>query len=83
MEKKILKDPFRPKRPRSSFINFYLNCRDSILQSHRYLNLVKNASMVKIASQWWQNENLHEEERAEAKYQANQDLENYRNLMER
>ena len=80
---KRLKDPFRPKRPCSSFINFYLNSRDEILRSNRYLNLVKQASMVKIASQWWKDQNLHEAEKNEAKQQAEADLENYRDLMER
>merc|ERR1712210_377417 len=48
-----------------------------------YLNLVKQASMVKIASQWWKDQNLHEAEKNEAKQQAEADLENYRDLMER
>ena len=87
MDKKIqkqpLKDPFRPKRPRSSFINFYLNSKDAILRSNRWLNLLKHSSMVKIASEWWHDPNLHENERDEAKLQARQDLEHYKELMER
>ena len=81
--KKTLKDPFRPKRPSSSFINFYLNSRTDILRTHRHLNLVKHASMVKIASQWWQNQNLLVKEKKKAKLKASQDLEQYRNIMKR
>ena len=80
---KRLKDPFRPKRPRSSFINFYLNNIDEILKDNPVLNLVKHNRMVQIASEWWKDENQHVTEKNEAKRQAHEDLEHYRELMEK
>ena len=80
---KILKDPFRPKRPVTAFIRFYLNNRDYILKQNRYLNLLKQNRMVQIASQYWKNymsESLEHEKDA-AKIQTDQEEAKYRELM--
>ena len=80
---KVLKDPFRPKRPASAFIRFYLNNRDYILKQNRYLNLIKQNKMVQIASQYWKYyvSDSMENEKDTARAQTDQEEANYRQLM--
>ena len=78
---KILKDPFRPKRPVTAFIRFYLNNRDFILKQNRYLNLIKQNKMVQIASQYWRGSDSMENEKDVARAQTDQEEAKYRQIM--
>lgn len=78
---KRLVDSFKPKRPTNSFLNFYLSVRKDILRAHRYLNLIKHASMVKIAKDWWGKDGQCQDEKKDARRKYDYDLNYYKKLM--
>ena len=78
---KMLKDPFRPRRPVSSFAWFFKDNKDAILKQNPHLNLIKNSAMMKIAGQWWKTAVGHEDEKHKAVNKANKELKKYNRVM--
>jgi hypothetical protein len=80
--KKILKDPFQPKRPINSFIQYYVDNQKDIVKANPNLNLIKHSMMAQIAGNRWSDDDNFVEEKANARAKAKDALARYRRIMD-
>lgn len=50
---RLLRDPFRPRRPTSSFLQYYVSNIDDMVGRNTEVNLLKHATLAQIAGQMW------------------------------